>query len=510
MSLAARLAPVLLFGAFAGARTDAQQPVVLRDAGRGPVARHLAGALAAPHRLISPPPPGTPDVPPEPTTALLPRDSVYSTTVIVLHRETIVAAHVHGDVIVVAGDVFMHPGAIVDGRVIAIGGGVYPSELAIARGGMESHRDFTYEITPTPTGYVLDWRPVREHPSPAFQLPGVYGLRIPGYDRVDGLSVPFGPTFSLDTGRIEIDAILTYRSDLGKFDPAANARLQFGRQTRAELFAGRTTLTNDAWIWSDLVNTAAVLALGLDTRNYYRADRVQGTLHRLFENATTGFEPYIGARAERDREVGPDVFATTGPWSAFGRASHERILRPNPPVTRGTLAGALLGARIEWESQSVRATIDVDNEAATFDVGSLRFVQSTIDAAIQFPTFGSQQFFLNAHGLHTFGDDAPPQRWSYLGGSGTISTLPLLSLGGDELVYVESNYLIPLQKFDLPLLGAPSVTLRHMIGSAGVGRLPSLQQNLALRLALSFARFDAVVDPARKEWDFGFGLSMAR
>ena len=78
------------------------------------------------------------------------------------------------------------------------------------------------------------------------------------------------------------------------------------------------------------------------------------------------------------------------------------------------------------------------------------------------------------------------------------------------MLYLESNYYIPIPGVDLPTIGAPSLTLRHMIGSAGVGHLPSFEQNLALRLALSFVRFDAAVDPARRVWEFGFGLSMAR
>jgi hypothetical protein len=387
---------------------------------------------------------------------------------------------------------------------------VYGSQLAVVRGGIESHRDFTYDVQPTSSGYALSYRVVREHPSPVFSLPGIYGLRIPTYDRVDGLSLPAGPSFTLDTGYIVIEPTITYRSNLGAFDPALNGHLQLGRRTRAELFAGRTTLTNDDWIWSDLLNSAAVLAVGLDTRNYYRADRVQGTLHYLFEGTYTSFEPYIGVRAEHDRSVGSASHPVGGPWSFFGHNSYERILRPNPQVTRGTLTSGLIGAHLEWAAQNVRAMMDLMNEAAAFQIGSRRFDQITLDASVDFPTFGAQQYRFTTHVLHTVGDSAPPQRWSYLGGSGTLSTLPLLSLGGDELLYVESNYVIPFNRFDLPYVGAPSVTLRHMIGSAGVGKLPQFQQDLGLRFALSFARFDAVVDPARRAWEFGFGLTMAR
>jgi hypothetical protein len=258
------------------------------------------------------------------------------------------------------------------------------------------------------------------------------------------------------------------------------------------------------------VNSAAVLATGIDTRNYYRVDRLQGTLHYLVEGTSYELEPYIGVLAEHDRAVGPDSFAIGGPWSLFGRHSRERILRPNPPATRGTLTSGLVGARLAWEAQRVRLDLDLLNETAAFDVGNRHFDQITLHAEVRFPTFGVQEFFLTTHLLHTFGDSAPPQRWGYLGGSGTITTLPLLSLGGDELLYVESNYVIPIQRLDLPILGTPTITVRHMIGSAGIGKLPEFQQNLGVRTTLSFLRFDAVVDPARREWDFGFGLSMAR
>jgi len=501
LRLRARVAPLLLVGAMASAmsRIDAQT-VVVRDAGPGPVGRRLAEALAAPHHLV----------PPGPTTALLPRDSAYAQTVIVLHRDAIIASRVHGDVIVVGGDAFLHPGASVDGRVVAIGGGVYESRLAIARGGVESHQDFTFEVQSTPTGYALDFRPIRVTRSTPVTLPGIYGLRIPTYDRVDGLSLAFGPMFALDTGRYAIDPTITYRSNLGAFDPAVSGDLTFGRHTSVSLYVGRTTLTNDDWIWSDLVNSAAVLGLGLDTRNYYRADRAEVTVHHLLEGVTLQFEPFAGARFERDRSVERDTLSPHVPWSLFGQSEADRIRRPNPAITPGTLQSILIGAHATWEAQRVRATMDLTNEGAAFNVGSRRFVQSTLDGTIRFPTFAAQEFYFTTRVLETFGDTAPPQRWGYLGGSGTIPTLELLSMGGDHLVYVESNYFIPFLRLDLPIVGPPSITLRHMIGSAGVGSLPDFEQNLALRVALSFFRVDFAVDPARREWEVGAGLSMAR
>src|SRR6185437_9745483 len=49
-----------------------------------------------------------------------------------------------------------------------------------------------------------------------------------------------------------------------------------------------------------------------------------------------------------------------------------------------------------------------------------------------FPTFATQHFAFHAHGVLTAGDTAPPQRFAYLGGAGTLPTLDVLSLGGDH------------------------------------------------------------------------------
>ena len=499
MSFRARIAPLILAGAIAGARADAQS-VVVRDPGPAQVGRRLARALTAPHRLIAP----------GPIPTILARDSAYATTVIVLAHNVVIEGRVRGDVFVVGGDAFLHPGAVVDGRVIAIGGAVYESALAVAHGGTESHRDFTYETRQVLGGYALDYTVIRERPTKLLSLPGIYGVRIPTYDRVDGLALPFGPLITLDTGYVEIDPTVTYRSNLGEFDPAVQGTFAFGRLSSVNAYVGRGTFTNDDWIWSDLLNSAATLFQGLDTRNYFRADRAETTLHHLFESTDAEFEPWIGIRGERDRSVGYDSVVVHAPWSLFSRNSINRMRRPNPAIIPGKLGSVLLGGRFQWQKQGVITQVNVLNEAGAFEVGSLRFLQTTFDAEIRFPTFGVQRFWLSTHLLYTFGDDAPPQRWSYLGGPGTIPTLDLLSLGGDRLVYIESNYLIPFSGLDLPVLGPPSLTIRHMIGSAGVGRLPAFEQNLDFRFALSFARVDFALDPVRRSWNVGVGLSLQR
>jgi hypothetical protein len=109
---------------------------------------------------------------------------------------------------------------------------------------------------------------------------------------------------------------------------------------------------------------------------------------------------------------------------------------------------------------------------------------------------------------------APPQRFAYLGGSGTLATVNLLALGGDRLLYVQADYIVPIELIQLPLVGSPFVGLRYSAGNAGEGTLPPLIQNLGVGAGVSFLRVDFSIDPARnrspfsRKSAFSFGLSL--
>jgi len=62
----------------------------------------------------------------------------------------------------------------------------------------------------------------------------------------------------------------------------------------------------------------------------------------------------------------------------------------------------------------------------------------TGDASLAFRGFFDHAFTLFAHVLATDGATAPPQRFSYVGGSYTIPTMALLSQGGGQLLWLES------------------------------------------------------------------------
>jgi hypothetical protein len=122
----------------------------------------------------------------------------------------------------------------------------------------------------------------------------------------------------------------------------------------------------------------------------------------------------------------------------------------------------------------------------------------------------NHKFRLEAHVLVTAGDVAPPQRFSYLGGSGTLPTADLLSMGGDQLLFLESRYTVPIERVTVKFLGSPSVAVRHMIGAAGVDRLPGFVNNFGVRLAISLLRADFIIDPETRDTDISVGVTFGR
>jgi hypothetical protein len=152
-------------------------------------------------------------------------------------------------------------------------------------------------------------------------------------------------------------------------------------------------------------------------------------------------------------------------------------------------------------------------DAACRAVGQ-KFTQVTLHAKALFPTFGTQTFSFLGHLVWTGSDAAPPQRFAYLGGSGTLATVDLLALGGDRLLYLRADYNVPIDKVSLPYLGSPFIDLRYAAGNAGEGALPALIQNLGIGIGVGFFRADYTIDPASsrspfsRRSDFSIGVSL--
>jgi hypothetical protein len=433
-----------------------------------------------------------------------------SRTLVVLGRTAAIGGLVDGNVVVVGGDLHVRPGAYIAGRAVAIGGGVYVSTRAIVFGGTRSFRDDTYDITRDSGGYRLTYRPLRASRPASVSLPGLYGLRLPTYDRVNGSSVPIGPAFNFLGGRAEANLLARYRSNLGTVDPSVDVDLQLTRYTRVEAAAGRGTFTNDAWIRSDFVNSLSTFVSGNDARNYFRADRGDLTVHQLFESGRLQIEPFVGARAEDAWTVGPGPGDRSSPWSIFGRHGDEHMLRLNPPITDGRIGSALAGAALQWDSPDLRVRFRAAGERSFDAPADVQFTQVTWDLGISFPTFGLQEYAFEAHAVTSFGDTVPPQRFAYVGGQGTLVFLEMLQQGGDELLFLEQYYVMPISRLRLGFFGVPNLFLRHRLGSAGTGGLPAFEQVLGLGVALTLFRFEVDLDPSNAEVRVAGGVSFSR
>lgn len=374
--------------------------------------------------------------------------------------------------------------------------------------------------TPVPaevdTGYMT-------YDEGAISLPLGVGLRIPRYDRVDGLALPWGPRITLADGRFELDPTVTYRSHLGKFDPYGKADIRLAPHDGLTIEGGTATFSNDEWIRSTIVNSLAVIGVGSDARNYFRANRVTAQLHHEFVSNGTMFTPRVGLLHEDAWSTGSAEPHSSAPWSIFGRTGRLKMRRANPSIARGHTTSAIAGANYDYDLNQMVVLIDGNIEHA-FDAPEYttggkttgNFTQLTLDAKATFPTFSTQSFSFRGHGLFTPGDGAPPQRYGYLGGAGTLATVDLLALGGDRIVYVEGEYDVPLVKPILPFLGPPIIGVRYAAGAAGAGELPDFIQNIGASIGVKFIKFEYHIDPNYKKTAFthrhafsvGLSLSM--
>ena len=195
------------------------------------------------------------------------------------------------------------------------------------------------------------------------------------------------------------------------------------------------------------------------------------------------------------------------------------MLRPNPRIDDGTITSMLFGGRLEWaDDQDIAARFRLDGEwghlspirSVTADSVSSTFAQATLDGAISFPTFGTQTLRIEGHALITLTSGAPRQRWAYVGGVGSLPTIGLLSRGGDQLLFLDGRYGIPIERWKVPYLGAPTISLREILAGADVGRMPALAQATGVRISMSVIYAEFLVDPARRHGLLSGGIALDR
>lgn len=340
-------------------------------------------------------------------------------------------------------------------------------------------------------------------------LPFRVGVRLPTYDRVDGLTIPFGPVVSLAGSRLLIDPVIAYRSHLGKLDPRVALTLQRPDSSLALLLRGeRGTFTNERWVRGDIMNSLVTLGFGRDARNYFRADRGDALVQARVPGADGSVYAFAGGRLERAWSTGWRAGDDRAPFSLLGRGDTlNGIARPNAEIDRGRIGSLLAGARAAYDGVHGAARADLTLERGRLERRA-PFTQLTANAVAALPTTRGQRLVLRAHLLTTGSAVAPRQRWSYAGGSGTVPTMDLLARGGDHLWFVDTWYEVPVPRADLPLVGQPWIAPRAVAGSAAVGGYGRPVRNLGVRLGATIFYADFLVDPATRERVVSAGITL--
>lgn len=438
-------------------------------------------------------------------TGLVPRDTSFDATLVIVGGSARVQAKVKGDVIVTGGDLILGVGVRIEGRAIAIGGIVYHSPWAYVRDSTYTYTVHRYDLERRSGAPALVYRRQRESEGRApFELPGYYGIREITYDRVQGVGISYGPDLVIPFADARINLAAAWHSSLGAFDPSVHLRIPFATAAALDLDARRETHSNELWIESNLDNTFSTLVSGADARNYYRAKRVEGLVSRPIEFLRGRLEVEAGARWED----ASSAFTTTPVlWSVFLQYVERGMERRNPPILPGEISSALVGAKLEYDQGGVATRLQLRAEVPWQGVGE-RYQQMVLDGSLFLPTVGAQYYRAHMHAVVTTGGPAPAQRFHYLGGPLTISTLALMSLGGDELLHLEQLYTFPLTGIDDPLIGTPKLSVRHVLAAADVGRLGVVYHNVGLRLDVGVVRVDFVMDPVGKGTYLSFSAAI--
>lgn len=421
---------------------------------------------------------------------------------VIVGAEVRMEGRVQGSVAVLGGDLFVRPAARIRGRAVALGGGLFPSNLAEIGEERPGPIGYRVEIDTLPGGYRV--RVIAPELPSAIWFPGAFGFKLPTYDRVDGLTVRWGPELRLLSGQsLIVRPWISYKSARGALGGGARLESPLG-SLRAEARVERVTETPDRWVRGDLVNSFAALVWGTDQRDYYESDRVVLSLWYPAGFTSPGgavsVVPRLTLLGSRDRSL-----RTGSVWSLFGADEMDRF---NRLVDRGSVLSLTPSAELFWFGGASTLYTElvlewgVIEETGPASRDKLRrgFTHWTARADWEVNSVSDHKLFLWGYATGTFGEGpAPRQRWSFLGSS---STIPLRDIEerllGDRLVLLRTRYEIPTRLFSLPILGPPTLRLLHVTGSAWrTGEpMPGWDQNVGAGIGFSLLYADLYVDPA--------------
>lgn len=488
-----RLAPALLLITLAAAALlpggdAAAQEVELRGASDVALDRRLARLLGEDPLVVT-------------RDTLIARGDTVRRAVLVLGETTLtLEGAILDDLVLVQAGAFVRPGSHVAGDLVNIGGGLYRSEIATVDGTILDLPTAPYRVEEDAGRYVIV---ASDAPSP-LELEGLRGLMPPTYDRVNGLTVQLGATYRFPLlGDVQpfVHGRAGWRTELGEPVYGAAAGARWGPNTLT-LGYEHDSDTNDDWVRGDLMNSLNYLLSGKDYRDYHEVDRAWAALTRAFGDEQKSLHGRVGARFQVE-----DARSLPGddPWFLLGDTT-----RANPPVDEGRVTSVIADASLVWVGRETAfdGTLAVEQAVDAFGL-DFPFNRVTVDAEWAMRAFADHTLEIETHlQLPLGGGSMPRQRWSFVGGSGTLQTLEFAEFHGDRVLYVESQYIVPLpERVAIPVLSAPTLHLVHAAGMAWTAaERPPLRQEIGARLqffSLYFRYMLEPTDPSNADLDIG-------
>lgn len=413
------------------------------------------------------------------------------------------------DLVAIGARIFLRPRSRIVGDAVSLQSGFYRSGLAAIEGEVIDRPLATYRVLREPDRLVIEAWIDRAR----VVLDGFRGFQAPRYDRVDAITLGWGAAVILGPfGGPEprLHGHVAYRSGRGTLTGGAELRWERGR-TAARLGAERVTRTADDWIAGDVHNTLAFFFGGRDYRDYYDARRAYGEVARGFGRERLGAA--VGLRAEVERAAS---LAEGQPWTVIRRDRR----RPNAAVDDGTIAGVTAMATGEWHPGESRLraglTLEVAGRVAG---GEYAFGRHAVWGDWVMPALADHvlEVAWRFQGPLPGTDSLPRQRWTHVGGMGTLPFYPVGAFRGDRVVAVHTDYVLPVpERLGLPLIGAPDLRLQHRIAMAWTADVetPELEQNLGLEARFLSPFVRAIIDPAAGfddvRYEFGFAWPLDR
>lgn len=428
---------------------------------------------------------------------VLAADDTVRGGLLVLESMVRLSGRVEGEIFVVDGDLFLRPGAELTGDVTVLGGGYYGSSLARVEGELTYRPNLFFQAVPSDGGWVI--YPTREVPR-VFEPDGLHGIRFPVVNRVDGWTPSLGARLQLvdAPGQPSLHLVVSHRTERGELGGRIE---QFWHPTgdlRLGLEAERLTASNDRWLRGDVANTVSFVLAGRDHRNHYEADRWG---FRAIQQLGEGDSLAVRVGAEEARSVGPRVGNVL-----FGS---DRI-RPNPPVDEGTTWSVALEAAVSEPvgptDLRARARVEGADSTAAGDFSYL-FAEGRVRWAAPLPPGHTVSVHLSARGDLAGG--LPRQRWSAVGGPGTLPTFPVLSLRGPRLAMAALRYRVPVHPLRVPRFGVPELYAGATTAAAwGPDGTPVFRENLLAGIRFLALELTAAVEPSTGDGQVVLGLRL--